>query len=129
MYLHTSSSMLQDPVHLLAALCKAKLTRTSCCKKQSCCGVYACSSACSSLCLAYAARAMLTAKTLCFPSGTAIETNINGRFRLTLHKAATLEPKLQNLEFGLLENANEYVVHGLTVKVKTNCTTSAGLIK
>lgn len=50
-------------------------------------------------------------------AGTAIETNINGRFKLTLHKQATLEPKLQDLDFALLENANEYVVHGLTVKV------------
>lgn len=50
-------------------------------------------------------------------AGTAIETNINGRFKLTLHKQSTLEPKLQDLDFALLENANEYVVHGLTVKV------------
>lgn len=48
--------------------------------------------------------------------GTAIETNINGRVKLTLHKQSTLEPKLQDLDFALLENANEYVVHGLTVK-------------
>ena len=50
-------------------------------------------------------------------AGTGIETNINGQFKLTLHKQATLQPKLQDLDFALLENANEYVVHGLTVKV------------
>ncbi|KAL0052691.1 hypothetical protein WJX82_006304 [Trebouxia sp. C0006] len=48
--------------------------------------------------------------------GTAIETNINGRFKITVHKKASLEPMLQNLDFPLLENANEYVVHGYTLK-------------
>lgn len=38
-------------------------------------------------------------------AGTAIETNINGRVKLTLHKQSTLEPKLQDLDFALLENA------------------------
>lgn len=35
--------------------------------------------------------------------GTGIETSVNGRFRLTLHKKATMEPMLQNLTFPLLE--------------------------
>ncbi len=50
-------------------------------------------------------------------AGTAIETNVNGKFKITLHKNASLEPKLQGLDFPLLENANEYVVHGFTLKV------------
>ena len=50
-------------------------------------------------------------------AGTAIETNINGKFRITVRKNATLPPTLQNLDFPLLENANEYVVHGYTLKV------------
>ena len=50
-------------------------------------------------------------------AGTAIETNINGRFKFTVHKNGTLPPKLQDLNFPLLENANEYVVHGYTVSV------------
>lgn len=61
-------------------------------------------------------RLLPTARSAC-DAGTGIETNINGRFKLTLHKQATLAPKLQDLDFALLENANEYVVHGLTVKV------------
>ena len=51
-------------------------------------------------------------------AGTAIETNINGKFKFTVHKNATLPPKLQDLNFPLLENANEYVVHGYTVNVR-----------
>ncbi|KAK9815846.1 hypothetical protein WJX72_010706 [[Myrmecia] bisecta] len=46
--------------------------------------------------------------------GTGIETSINGRFKLTLHKKAALPKLVQNLTFPLLENANEYVVHGFT---------------
>ncbi|KAK9815353.1 hypothetical protein WJX72_002191 [[Myrmecia] bisecta] len=48
--------------------------------------------------------------------GTAIETSINGRFKLTLHKKAALPKLVQNLTFPLLENANEYVVHSFTSK-------------
>ena len=57
-------------------------------------------------------------------AGTAIETNINGQFKFTLHKQASLMPMLQDLTFPLLENANEYVVHGYTVSVRlpmTSC--------
>ena len=47
--------------------------------------------------------------------GTAVETSITGDFRITLLPQATLPPMLTNLGFPLLENANEYVVHGFTV--------------
>jgi len=47
--------------------------------------------------------------------GTAIETNINGQFKFTLHKKASMPAMLTNLNFPLLENANEFVVHGYTV--------------
>lgn len=50
-------------------------------------------------------------------AGTAIETNINGQFKFTLHKQASLPAMLQGLNYPLLENANEYVVHGFTVSV------------
>ena len=49
--------------------------------------------------------------------GTGIETSINGDFKITLHKADSLPKPLQNLTFPLLENSNEYVVHGLTYAV------------
>ena len=58
-------------------------------------------------------------------AGTAIETNINGRFKFTLHKNGALPPKLQDLNFPLLENANEYVVHGYTVNVSLHLGFSA----
>ena len=50
--------------------------------------------------------------------GTGIETSINGRFKLTLHKKASLPVMVQNLTFPLLENANEFVVHGFTYPVR-----------
>ena len=46
--------------------------------------------------------------------GTAIETSLNGRIQITLYKAASLPTKLKSLTFPLLENINEYVVHGFT---------------
>lgn len=46
--------------------------------------------------------------------GTAIETSITATLRLTLHKKGALPLKLSKLNFPLLENANEYVVHGFT---------------
>ena len=49
--------------------------------------------------------------------GTGIETSINGDFRVTLHKAGSLPPALQQLTFPLLENSNEWVVHGFTYAV------------
>ena len=50
-------------------------------------------------------------------AGTAIETNINGQFKFTLHKKASMPAMLTDLNFPLLENANEFVVHGYTVTV------------
>eukprot|EP00879_Flechtneria_rotunda_P024312 GHRR01025768.1.p1 GENE.GHRR01025768.1~~GHRR01025768.1.p1 ORF type:complete len:216 (+),score=51.69 GHRR01025768.1:731-1378(+) len=44
--------------------------------------------------------------------GTGIETSITGKFRITLHKKDSLPKIVKNLSFPLLENANEYVVHG-----------------
>lgn len=44
--------------------------------------------------------------------GTGIETSVNGRFRVTLHKKSDLPPIVQDLEFVLLENEKEFVVHG-----------------
>ena len=61
-------------------------------------------------------------------AGTAIETNINGQFKFTLHKKASLMPMLQNLTYPLLENANEYVIHGYTVSVRLPCVQSKGNI-
>eukprot|EP00775_Hariotina_reticulata_P001824 gene1824-2158_t len=44
--------------------------------------------------------------------GTGIETSITGRFKVTLHKKSRLPQIVKGLSFPLLENANEYVVHG-----------------
>ena len=49
--------------------------------------------------------------------GTGIETSINGNFRVTLHKADSLPLIVQNLTFPLLENDNEYVIHGFNYAV------------
>eukprot|EP00798_Chlamydomonas_sp_ICE-L_P011202 gene11202-18820_t len=45
--------------------------------------------------------------------GTAIETSINGKFKITLHKAGTGPKKVHNLTFPLIENAENYIVQGL----------------
>lgn len=50
--------------------------------------------------------------------GTAIETSINAKLKLTLHKKGKLPKKVQGLDFPLLENANEYIVHGYAIKVR-----------
>lgn len=50
--------------------------------------------------------------------GTAIETSITATLRLTLHKKGALPLKLSKLNFPLLENANEYVVHGFNYGVR-----------
>lgn len=54
-------------------------------------------------------------------SGTGIETHITGDFRLTLIKSGAANPSgslpaqlLTTLNYPLLENANEFVVHGFT---------------
>ncbi len=49
--------------------------------------------------------------------GTAIETSINAYLRITVLKANNLPLPVQDLAFPLLENANEYVVHGFTYPV------------
>ncbi|KAK9807208.1 hypothetical protein WJX73_009034 [Symbiochloris irregularis] len=46
--------------------------------------------------------------------GTGIETSINGDFRITLLKADELPIEAEDLTFPLLENDNEWVVHGFT---------------
>lgn len=46
--------------------------------------------------------------------GTGVEASVNGRFKIDLLKASELPPMLQNLTFPLLENVNEWVVHGFT---------------
>ncbi|KAL6760783.1 hypothetical protein V8C86DRAFT_1040010 [Haematococcus lacustris] len=50
-------------------------------------------------------------------SGTALETNFNGRLRVTVIKAndPTISPLYKNLPTPLLENANEWCFHGYTV--------------
>lgn len=48
--------------------------------------------------------------------GTGIETSLNGKIKISLLKKADLPPYLEDLSFPLLENENEYVVHGFTFK-------------
>lgn len=50
--------------------------------------------------------------------GTAIETSTTVTVKLTLHKKGSLPQKVSKLNFPLLENANEYVVHGFTYNVR-----------
>ena len=44
--------------------------------------------------------------------GTGIETHINGKFKLTLHKAgsSSFPKKLKNLTFPLIENLENYII-------------------
>ena len=44
--------------------------------------------------------------------GTGIETHINGKFKLTLHKAGSSKfpKKLKDLPFPLIENAENYII-------------------
>lgn len=44
--------------------------------------------------------------------GTGIETSLNGKLRITVHKANSLPTKLSGLNTVLMENADSYVVHG-----------------
>jgi acetamidase/formamidase len=44
--------------------------------------------------------------------GTGIETHINGKFRLTLHKAAKAPAMVANLSFPLIENDENYIIQG-----------------
>ena len=50
--------------------------------------------------------------------GTAIETSLTATLRITLHKKGKLPLKVSKLTFPLLENANEYVVHGFNYGVR-----------
>lgn len=47
-------------------------------------------------------------------NGTAIETSVTGDIQVILHKKADLNNKLSNLNYPLLENENEWVVHGFS---------------
>ncbi|MBB3112383.1 acetamidase/formamidase [Paenibacillus phyllosphaerae] len=47
-------------------------------------------------------------------NGTAIETSVTGDIQITLHKKANLDNKLSELNYPLLENENEWVVHGFS---------------
>jgi acetamidase/formamidase len=51
--------------------------------------------------------------------GTAIETSTTARLKLTLHKKGSMPKFISNLNFPLLENANEFVVHGFTYNVRS----------
>lgn len=46
--------------------------------------------------------------------GTGIETSVTGDVRISLVKSNALPAFLRNLSYPLIENANEYVVHGFT---------------
>lgn len=48
--------------------------------------------------------------------GTGIETHINGKFKLTLHKAGSSKfpKKLKDLPFPLIENAENYIIQGFS---------------
>ena len=46
--------------------------------------------------------------------GTGIETSITGDFRITLMPKASLPPHLQPINAPILENSNEFVLHGFT---------------
>ncbi|GAB4813977.1 hypothetical protein N2152v2_001023 [Parachlorella kessleri] len=58
--------------------------------------------------------------------GTGIETSINGKFKLTLHKKDSLPKIVQNLKFPLIENDQEYVVQGYTYADYLNELPNAG---
>lgn len=45
-------------------------------------------------------------------AGTAMETSMTTKLRVTLHKAGSLPAKVATLDFPLLETSEEYVVHG-----------------
>lgn len=47
-------------------------------------------------------------------NGTAIETSVTGDIQIILHKKASLNSKLSGLNFPLLENENEWVIHGFS---------------
>ncbi|KAK9786686.1 hypothetical protein WJX73_007705 [Symbiochloris irregularis] len=49
-------------------------------------------------------------------AATGIETSLDGDFTVTLHKAGSLPKKLELLDYPLLENANEYIIHGFAYR-------------
>ncbi|KAL0055138.1 hypothetical protein WJX82_007595 [Trebouxia sp. C0006] len=49
-------------------------------------------------------------------AATGIETSLNGKFRIILHKADALPKKLQLIDYPMLENANEIILHGFAYK-------------
>ncbi|KAK9814840.1 hypothetical protein WJX72_012452 [[Myrmecia] bisecta] len=49
-------------------------------------------------------------------AATGIEVSLNGRFKITLHKAANLPKKVSVLDYPLLENENEFIIHGYAYK-------------
>ena len=51
--------------------------------------------------------------------GTAIETSLTATLKVTLHKKGKLPLKVSKINFPLLENANEYVVHGFNYGVSS----------
>lgn len=57
--------------------------------------------------------------------GTAIETSLTATLRVTLHKKGSLPRKISKLTFPLLENANEYIVHGFNYGVSPSPLQSA----
>ena len=57
--------------------------------------------------------------------GTAIETSLTATLKITLHKKGSLPRKVSKLTFPLLENANEYIVHGFNYGVSPSSLPSA----
>ncbi|KAK9814409.1 hypothetical protein WJX72_005468 [[Myrmecia] bisecta] len=49
-------------------------------------------------------------------AATGIEVSLNGRFKITLHKAVSLPKHVSVLNYPLLENANEWIIHGYAYK-------------
>lgn len=45
-------------------------------------------------------------------AGTAMETSMTTKLRITLHKAGSLPKKVANMPFPLLETSSQFVVHG-----------------
>ncbi len=45
-------------------------------------------------------------------AGTAMETSMTTKLRITLHKAGSLPKKVQSMPFPLLETSTQFVVHG-----------------
>lgn len=48
--------------------------------------------------------------------GTGIETHVNGKVKITLHKKDKLPAKVKGLDFPLIENDEQYIVMGFSYK-------------